>query len=109
MSLVHLILGAAAVLAAVYVVSLCLSVVFDYLENLISNLKSRYGNKRINKDCVGVMVRERLNSGEFNVISGVFDQTSNTLVEANAWETGKLERDIENEFRGDDCVTYTIT
>jgi len=109
MSIFHLILGAATVLGALYVLSLCLSTVFDYINNVISDLKSRFGHKRIQKDCVAVMVKECLDNGQVSVIGGVFDQTDDTWIDSQAWTANKLDSDLENEFVENDCVTYTIT
>ena len=110
MSLFHLILGAAAIVgAALVIASLCSSTVFDYINNLISDLKSRFGAKQVQKDCVAVMVKEYLDNGNVTVIGGVFDQTADAWVDNEAWTANKLDSDLENEFGENEYVTYTIT
>ncbi|MGN9913284.1 hypothetical protein ACTMTJ_37675 [Phytohabitans sp. LJ34] len=70
------------------------------IENWINSNKVSGGTARI--------VRERIASGKYRVVAGVFDQ-SNQLRAHNVWEVDQLDADLDRRLTqgGGEIVVYT--
>lgn len=85
----------AAGIAALFIVGLALSRVMDWFAD------NRIGNE------YGIMMRERLASGNYRVVAGVFDKHE-TMTAVQSWEAEALEGDLDQFFEGHDRVKIDL-
>ncbi len=53
-------------------------------------------NQKItNPDAVNVLLKQRLKSGEYKTIGGVFDTKTENILTATAWQSKKLDENLE--------------
>ena len=83
--LTALILAAAAV--AVIVALLSLTVVKKWFRS-----KTQISNKAE----VNIILKQRLETGEYKTIAGVFDTATEDIVEVNAWVSQSIDHELES-------------
>jgi hypothetical protein len=89
-----LVLTAAAVIIAVAIITY--RAVHNYLDR----------KKKIANAKTAVLIREKLNSGEYRVIGGVFDKKKEVL-DAQIWEGKEIDEELQEEFGRRNKLTYT--
>lgn len=76
----------AAVAIAAFLVMLTLAAVKKWF---------RQNNGIRNKIQVNVVLKQKLASGNYKTVAGVFDTAAERIVTANAWESEKLDEDLK--------------
>lgn len=82
------VVGAAAAIGAIFVIELALSTIMGWF-NRNTTIDSSYGE----------LIKKKMQSGDYKVIAGVFDNRGVETV-SNEWEAEKLDEDLEEYFGG---------
>ena len=83
-------------ISALFIVRLALSKILDWFQNNKTSTSS-----------YGELIKERLASGDYRVVAGIFDKrgikTANT-----SWEADELDDDLKQYFKGRDRLRVEI-
>ena len=65
------------------------------------------GRQRIkNKDEVAFTLKEKLSTGNVKVVQGIFDKTSNEVVDGVEYNAKRLDNTLSNYHKNNDVVVY---
>ena len=100
-SLILAALGAVVLGAIIVVVLLNWGRIKEWFVNFFTNR-----GKIKNKNEVAFTLKEKLNSGKYKVVQGIFDKHTNEVVDGAQYEAQSLDSTLANYHRHDDLVCY---
>ena len=93
------ILAAVALLAVVVVAII-------YYDDIIEWFRTRNDIKEADKDNIAFTIREKIETGDYKVVQGIFNKRTNDLVEGHAMKTKKLDSEFEQIHADNELVIY---
>ena len=85
--------------AVIYAAILSVNAVANWFRNRQAMVQSDRNN-------IAFTIRERLNSGSYNVYQGVFNTSSQQLLDGQKIEVEKLDDELEQLHRNEDMVVF---
>lgn len=100
--LVPLILGG---IAGVVITAIVRFVLLHWKEIIGWFNKWKNNHEEVDKDAVGFTLREAIKNGEYNIVQGVFNKSSNTVEDARRIEAEELDNETKQQCWGKEKVT----
>ena len=97
--LIALILAAAAALAVIVLAII-------YYDDIIAWFKARNDIKLADKENIAFTIKEKLASGDFKVVQGIFNKRSESIVDGQAMQTKELDAEFDAVHESNDLVLY---
>ena len=97
--LIPIIIAAAAALAVVVVTIV-------YWDDIVKWFRSRNNIKEADRANVAFTIKERLATGEFKLVQGIFNTRTERVVDGHVMQAKQLEARLEREHQGGDLVIY---
>jgi len=106
MSLGYLIAGIAALAATVFVAA----VVIKHLtiEKILSWFRGRQQLSQGDRNKVGFSILKELQSGNFTVVQGIYDKSSDNVLETTEIEAENVDQEVKRLHRQDGLAVYTL-
>lgn len=77
------------------------------VELALSTIERWFDAHTLDESSYGELIRERLDSGDYKVISGVFDERG-TQTASETWVAQNLDDDIQDLFGPHDCIRVEL-
>jgi len=97
--LIPIIIAAAAALVVVVVAIV-------YWDDIVDWFQSRNDIKEKDKENIAFTIKERMKSGDYKVVQGIFNKRSEDIVEGRAMQTEKLDDELEKVHEKNELVIY---
>jgi len=91
---------AVAAAAAVVVTVLC-------ADEIVSWFQGRLSQRKVHTSHVGVTVLQCLDTGNYQVVQGIFDTTTQEVVERRVIEAERIDADLRNAHDKDGIAIWT--
>ncbi len=99
--LILLILGAIAAITITVVV-----VAILYWNDIKNWFQSRNYLKQSDKDNIAFTIQEKLSSGNYKTVQGIFNQRTNDIKDGRVIESKDIDSGVRNAHRNDQVVIY---
>lgn len=76
-------------LAAIAVATVLIILTINIIKNWFSN-----NNSIINRHKVNVILKQKLKSGKYKTVGGIFDPVNEKILSATAWESNQLDDEL---------------
>ena len=83
-----------------------LSLICLYWENIIAWLQGRTALKQSDLNNVGFSLQEKLDSGEFKTVYGIFNTSTNKVMDAEAVRSQSVDDRLSREHRDAPLLIY---
>ncbi|HYO71811.1 MAG TPA: hypothetical protein VEU33_37615 [Archangium sp.] len=97
--LIGLILAAAAALAVVI-----LAIV--YFDDIVKWFRSRNDIKTADKDNIAFTIKQKMSSGNYRVVQGIFNKETDQLVDGQVMQTNKVDDKLNEVHGNEELVIY---
>jgi len=97
--LIPIIIAAAAALVVVVV-----AIVF--WDDIVNWFQSRNDIKEQDKANIAFTIKERMKSGDYKVVQGIFNTKSEEIIEGRAMQTESLDEELEKVHERNELVIY---
>jgi hypothetical protein len=96
-----LILGAVAVVGMVLIVLGLL-----YWSKIVDWFKGRQQLKQSDKDSIAFTIQQKMETGEFKTVQGIFNTDSNELLDGVQYQSDNIDEKLAELHRKDELVVY---
>ena len=100
--LIPIIIGALALLGGVAVIVVLVLVI----ETIIDWFKNRNAIKEKDKDNIAFTIQEKLKSGKYKTIQGIFNAREETLEDAVVYESEDIDKELREAHIDNELVIY---
>jgi len=97
--LIFWILGAVAAATVIYVVCL-------FWDKIIEWFRNRNDIKNQNRDNIAFTLQQKLDSGKFKTVQGIFNQNSNTMIDSIVIEHEQMDQQLAQAHGREELVVY---
>jgi hypothetical protein len=77
-----------------------------YWDDIVNWFQSRNNLKVSDKDTIAFTIKEKLASGEFNVVQGIFNQRTEKILDGRKMRTKALDSQFDRAHKDQDLVIY---
>lgn len=96
-----------AIIAAVSALTVAVAmVVLLKWDDIIKWFEQRSRIKEADKDNIAFTLKERLKSGNYKVVQGIFNKRTDSVVDGKIVEAQQLEKKLAQTHQGQDVVLY---
>lgn len=93
MPIIAIIMAAAAVLTIVVLAII-------YYDDIIKWFQDRNDIKEADKDNIAFTIKQKLESGDYKVVQGIFNKRTNTVVDGHTMRAKQLDAELRKRHRG---------
>ena len=97
--LIPIIIAAAASIAVMVVVIVTWAEIIDWFQ-------SRNDIKEKDKENIAFTIKERLKSGDFKIVQGIFNKRTDDIVDGRAMQTKELDKELAKHHERNELVIY---
>lgn len=83
-----------------------ISLIILYYDDIISWFQNRNELKSSDKDNVAFTLMDRINSGSYATVQGIFNSKTNTVLEARKIESEKVDDKLKDLHASNDLAIY---
>ncbi len=95
----------AIIIAAVAGLALAV-VAIVYWDDIVNWFQSRNNLKVADRDTIAFTIKEKLASGEFTVVQGIFNQRTEKILDGRKMRTKALDSQFDRAHKDQDLVIY---
>ena len=97
--LIFWILGAVATATVIFVICLFWNKIVEWFRN-------RNDIKNKDRDNIAFTLQQKLDSGNYKTVQGIFNQGSNTMLDSTVIEHEQMDRELASNHQGQELVIY---